>query len=322
MPGVRQALLRRAGFCGAVRVAGYHPVLRGFLRAHWDLVVGFVARFRAFVQSLPLGSRARGSLHPIRSPRGSCSFARAMTAGAGSALPTSRRTAWFTASPCPTTPSNGPCHSRVATAGETGASAVSWRSAARTSSGRTAGVICRTTIRSVADSPLESVATCGSTSRLTTAALASSSLLPLLVSRSTMTEGAARKTPTAERAALAVTPGRSTSHCEASSPGLADLASTSTTSITSIPSGRAASSSRPRWAGSRRQVSEISKYSASLADPVGAPPEYEILGCGENPAEYATGTPALRTPRSIARATSLWLANRILPLLAYLIVRR
>src|SRR5258708_22454812 len=69
-------------------------------------------------------------------------------------------------------------------------------------------------------------------------------------------------------------------------------------------------------------MTESSRYSASLADPVGAPPAYEILGCGENPAEYATGTPALRTPRSIARATSLWLAKRILPLFAYLMVRR
>jgi len=41
-----------------------------------------------------------------------------------------------------------------------------------------------------------------------------------------------------------------------------------------------------------------------------------------NPAENATGKPPLRTPRSIARATSLWLAKRILPRLAYLITRR
>jgi hypothetical protein len=40
-----------------------------------------------------------------------------------------------------------------------------------------------------------------------------------------------------------------------------------------------------------------------------------------NPAEYAMGKPAFRTPRSTARATSLWLAKRILPLLAYLITR-
>ena len=69
-------------------------------------------------------------------------------------------------------------------------------------------------------------------------------------------------------------------------------------------------------------MSEISRYSASLAVPVGAPPAYEIFGCGENPAENATGKPAFRTPRSIARAMSLWLAKRILPLLAYLITRR
>src|SRR5262249_7386489 len=101
-----------------------------------------------------------------------------------------------------------------------------------------------------------------------------------------------------------------------------NLASASTTSTTSIPSGKAASSRRRTSSGSQSRVTANSRYSASLADPVGAPPEYEILGCGENPAEYATGRPALRTPRSIARATSRWLAKRILPLLAYLIVSR
>jgi hypothetical protein len=65
-------------------------------------------------------------------------------------------------------------------------------------------------------------------------------------------------------------------------------------------------------------VSEISRYSASLAVPVGAPPWYEIFGWGEKPAECATGRPATRTPRSTARAMSLWLAKRILPRLAYL----
>ena len=38
---------------------------------------------------------------------------------------------------------------------------------------------------------------------------------------------------------------------------------------------------------------------------------------GVNPAECAMGTPARRTPRSKARATSRWLAKRILPRLAY-----
>ena len=67
---------------------------------------------------------------------------------------------------------------------------------------------------------------------------------------------------------------------------------------------------------------EISRYSASLAAPVVAPPAYEIFGCGEKPAEYATGNPAFRTPRSTARAMSLWLAKRILPRLAYRITSR
>src|SRR5215471_13939272 len=46
------------------------------------------------------------------------------------------------------------------------------------------------------------------------------------------------------------------------------------------------------------------------------------VGCGVKPAEWATGNPARRTPRSTARAISLWLAKRILPLLAYRTISR
>jgi hypothetical protein len=60
-------------------------------------------------------------------------------------------------------------------------------------------------------------------------------------------------------------------------------------------------------------VSVSSRYSASLATPVGAAPAYEIFGCGLNPAEYAIGSPARRTARSIARAMSRWLAKRSRP---------
>ena len=59
--------------------------------------------------------------------------------------------------------------------------------------------------------------------------------------------------------------------------------------------------------------SPSSRYSASLAAPVGAAPTYEIRGCGENPDEYAIGTFARRSARSNARLKSRWLANRAVP---------
>lgn len=109
-PAVRPACLRRGASGGAIRAAGRLPVhcLRGCLLAHRGLAVGFVAPFRAFGQSLPSGSRARRSALSVRSPRESCSFARALTADAESALPASWRVAWFTASPCALAASGAP----------------------------------------------------------------------------------------------------------------------------------------------------------------------------------------------------------------------
>ena len=106
----RLAWLRSGVSCGANLAAGYLRYLSpgGYLPAHRDLAVGSVARFRAFVQSLPLGSRARRSSRSARSPRESCSFARSLKAGARSALPASSRVAWFPASPCmPAGPASG-----------------------------------------------------------------------------------------------------------------------------------------------------------------------------------------------------------------------
>src|SRR5579859_1211406 len=122
---------------------------------------------------------------------------------------------------------------------------------------------------------------------LTTAARASTRRKPLLVSRSTTALGAVRNAWHAARAAAGLTPGQATTQPDASSRAdvLAQLPGASTTSITSIPSGSAALSARPTSAGAQRQVSEMSRYSASLAAPVGAPPAYEIFGCGEKPAE-------------------------------------
>jgi hypothetical protein len=62
----------------------------------------------------------------------------------------------------------------------------------------------------------------------------------------------------------------------------------------------------------------ISRYSASLAAPVGEALGYEIRGWGEKPDEYAMGTPARRSARSNARPKSRWLVKRARPRLAYL----
>jgi hypothetical protein len=60
----------------------------------------------------------------------------------------------------------------------------------------------------------------------------------------------------------------------------------------------------------------ISRYSASLAAPVGDAFAYEIFGCGVNPDEWPMGMPERRIARSKARAKSLWLVKRSRPLLA------
>src|ERR1700733_4239129 len=162
-----------------------------------------------------------------------------------------------------------------------------------------------------------------------TAARASRCRTALSVRRSTGASLRARKPATARVAPSGLTPGSSTRHSDASRPpklpvpdGNIPPGASSMTSITSIPSGSTAFSRSRTSAAACRLVSARLRYSASLATPVGAPPAYEIFGCGVNPAEYAIGSPALRTPRSKARATSLWLAKRIFPRLAYRTTRR
>ena len=120
---------------------------------------------------------------------------------------------------------------------------------------------------------------------VTTAARLSNRRIPLLVRRSTSASAAAMNTAAARSASSGVTPGSTTSHAEASSRSASGALAVSTTSITSIPSGSALPSLLSTSAGSRLPVRAISRYSASLAAPVGAPPMYEIFGCGENPAE-------------------------------------
>ena len=167
--------------------------------------------------------------------------------------------------------SSGPCASRVTSAGDDGARSATWRSATRMSSGRTAGVTCRTTIRSMAF-PVACVSAHRSVSIVITAARASIRLLPLAVRRSTSTLPLARKASAARPASSGSTPGRTTCQCDASSRRSARDAGPSITSITSIPSGRAASSRSRTSEAAHVSVKPISKYSASLAVPVGAAP--------------------------------------------------
>ena len=198
---------------------------------------------------------------------------------------------------------SGPCASRVTSGGDDGASAACWRSAVKMSSGRTAGVKCRTTIRSIAHAASRPTSPCPSACIVTTAARASTGRVPLLVRRSTIALRAARNVSTARCASAGATPGRTISHSDASrrrassrpaggpaatawpaaageaggSPGApASPASgalvNSKTSITSIPLGRAASSRSRTSEAAHCPVRASSRYSASLAVPVCAPP--------------------------------------------------
>ena len=85
------------------------------------------------------------------------------------------------------TATSGPCASRVTSGGDEGTSPATRRSAFRMSSGRTAGVRCRTTIRSIAYPAFRSSAAHQSASIVSTAARASMRRIPLLVRRSTST---------------------------------------------------------------------------------------------------------------------------------------
>ena len=167
---------------------------------------------------------------------------------------------------------SAPCASRVTSGGDDGARAARRRSAAKMSSGRTAGMTCRTTIRSIAFPASPPVAAHRSVSIVITAARASMRRVPLLVRRSTSMASQARNSPTARAAASGGTPGRTTSHRDASSGSAPSEGGACITSITSIPSGRAASSRSRTSDTAQALVRESSKYSASLAAPVGAAP--------------------------------------------------
>ena len=87
----------------------------------------------------------------------------------------------------------------------------------------------------------------------------------------------------------------------------------SATCTTSSPSGSASLRDACTAVGSSRSASPISRYSASLAEPVGAAPAYEIRGWGWKPDEYAIGSRDRTSARSNAREKSRWDVNRSRP---------
>lgn len=157
---------------------------------------------------------------------------------------------------------------------------------------------------------------------LMTAARASKVRRPCLVIRSTWISSAAVNAATARSSTTGSTSGSSIRQWDASirSGRLPPVASTA--SSTSSPGESAASRASRNCSGSTGSRRPISRYSASLATPVGAAEAYEILGCGVKPWEKATGTPARRSARSKALAKSRCEVNRSGPRLAYRIRTR
>src|SRR5215211_4270341 len=99
--------------------------------------------------------------------------------------------------------------------------------------------------------------------------------------RVTGTEDAAKNWPTARFRATSETPTRSIRQTEPVNTSLSGVGEAETTSKMSSPAGNAACT----FFGSQGSASPISRYSASLAAPVGTEFAYEMRGCGEKPDE-------------------------------------
>ena len=146
------------------------------------------------------------------------------------------------------------------------------------SSGRTAGVMCRTTIRSIAH-PASCPLRHAGQLQLSTAARASTAGYPCWsAARPRAGRGQERRTAGRRR------PGDARQHDPHSDASSASEAARRQVNdldhVDPVRQGRV----EPRALGAApAPVSAISRYSASLATPVGAPPAYEIFGWGENP---------------------------------------
>ena len=167
-------------------------------------------------------------------------------------------------------PSSRPCANRVARGGTAGTKPATARSAASTSSGRTAGVTCRTTSSSIAQPSWPGAADALAP---TTAARASSCRRPAFVSRSTSTRSAARKASSAaasvgrRHAGQLDPPGRGVDPV-----GQRVRRRAGPRRTPARPARPAGTRPAPPAADRRRrrEASPISRYSASLATPVGA----------------------------------------------------
>ena len=118
-----------------------------------------------------------------------------------------------------------------------------------------------------------------------TALRASNSRSPFFVMRVTGTEDAAKNWPTARFMAASETPVRSIRQTEPVNTSLSGVGEAEMTSKMSSPAGSAAFNAVCTFSGSQGSASPISRYSASLADPVGTEFAYEMRGCGEKPDE-------------------------------------
>ena len=174
--------------------------------------------------------------------------------------------------------SSGPCATRTATGGASGARPATIRNAARTSSGRTAGVTCRTTTSSIARPPMSVDRRTRPFGAAPAAPRTSTLRRPSLVSRSTASSSCGRAGPGRLVQGVGVDAGefdrasaRPRSVRRAIRAGRDDL--------DDVQPVRQRGVERPRGSapGRRSRARPISRYSASLATPVGEAPDVADL---------------------------------------------
>ena len=197
----------------------------------------------------------------------------------------------------PVASSYGPCASRLTSGAPASRGGATWRNPVSTSSGRTAGTVCRSTTVE----PRPRVVRRDVQGEHGRAAVERAQPLlrhPLDGHRRAGEEGLGCRGDRGRRQGEVDLPPADL-EAVGQAAGLA-----STTSRTSSPSGRERSRSSARRAGSTVSARPISRYSASLAAPVGDAPAYEMRGCGLKPEEYAIGMRARTSARSNARLKS------------------
>ena len=253
--------------------------------------------------------------------------AAAVPAAVGGAAGTASRSGASGSVTVPDSSSKSPCASLVTAAGTGGARSATARRPDRTSSGRTAGVTCRTTSRSIAQGPSPGL------SRARRQPPGGSGAWAWRKRLQVGHGGAGVEGPHAVLRLALDLDGlggeergdgrRASSTADAVEPQLphgggepvGEAGGAGLDGVGDVEAGRQRLVERARAAcrGRGASVRAISRYSASLPVPVGAALAYETLGCGVKPAEYAMGTSARRSARSKARWKSRWLVNRRRP---------